>query len=105
MKYLEQKVHSSFSDGPNHYLRYLNQRQPETQEVVSEIIDIENWLACDLIRSGKSKLQERTDIASLKGAISSKLQDIKKSIGTLDHQASSYLDNLLEFKKKNHWLH
>lgn len=44
----------------------------------------------------------------MQGQISGKLQDMKKSIMSLssvDKKAESYVENLLEFRKKHYWEH
>ena len=76
--------------------------------MVKEIIDIENWLAINSVWTGKSKLYERGEIASIKGEISGKLEDMKSgmmSLSLMDKKANSFIENLLEFRKKNYWNH
>ena len=44
----------------------------------------------------------------MQGQISGKLQDMKKSImglSSIDKKAESYVENLLEFRKKHYWEH
>jgi hypothetical protein len=58
------------------------------------LIDIENWLAADRIRAGKTSLTLRSEIPSLNGEIASKLLDMKKSImslSSIDKKAESYI--------------
>ena len=95
MKYLEEKVHYSFADGPGEYLAHISAKtEQNSQKNLKEMIEIENWLASNRIWNGKTKLEDRAEIYSLKGEISSKLHDMKRSmikVNTLDKQAASFL--------------
>ena len=109
MKYLEEKVHYSFANGPSEYLAHISAKTDQnSQKTLKEMIDIENWLASNRIWNGKTKLEDRDELSSLKGQISSKLHDMKKSmfkINKLDKKAASFLQNILEFRKQNYWMH